>query len=103
GIDGHELTRRLRADPRTSAIPIVILTAAVQEADVALSRAAGADAHVAKPVSARDRAQRRRLPPRWSSRSAPTALQTSRRPRGGTSRGGGPSSSAASAGAATIR
>lgn len=50
-IDGFELARRLREDPETSAIKIVLLTARVQEADVAAGLAAGAHDYVTKPFS----------------------------------------------------
>jgi CheY-like chemotaxis protein len=47
GLDGREATRRLRADPRTARIPIVILSGMPAE----IARTAGGDAHVAKPSS----------------------------------------------------
>ena len=51
GIDGLELTRRLREDVGTSAIPIVLLTARALEADVVRGYASGADAYITKPFS----------------------------------------------------
>jgi DNA-binding response OmpR family regulator len=51
GIDGLEVCRRLRADPDTAALPIVLLTARAREVDVERGLAAGADAYVAKPFS----------------------------------------------------
>ena len=51
GLDGVELTRRLRAGPATSAIPIVLLTARAQDADLELGYEAGADAYVTKPFA----------------------------------------------------
>lgn len=53
-MDGLEVTRRLRADPATAALPILLLTAAVQPAAVEAGAAAGADAHVGKPFSPAD-------------------------------------------------
>jgi DNA-binding response OmpR family regulator len=50
-LDGLELTRRLRRDPETKAIRIVLLTALVQETDVSDGLAAGADDYVRKPFS----------------------------------------------------
>jgi len=47
---GLELTRRLKADPGTAAIPIVACTAAVRESDAEQALAAGCDAFVAKPI-----------------------------------------------------
>lgn len=57
-VDGLEVTRRLRATPATADIPILILSAAVQEAHVASARTAGADDHIAKPFSPRVLAER---------------------------------------------
>jgi CheY-like chemotaxis protein len=53
-MDGHELVRRLRERPETAAIPILVLTAAVQDRVAEASAEAGADAHMRKPFSARD-------------------------------------------------
>jgi DNA-binding response OmpR family regulator len=50
-LDGYEVCRRLRADPVTAAIPIVILTARSSLADQALGLEAGADRFLIKPVS----------------------------------------------------
>jgi len=53
-MDGHELVRRLRAEPATADLPILVLTAAVHDAVAAESAAAGADAHMRKPFSPKD-------------------------------------------------
>ncbi|MCX6944572.1 MAG: response regulator [Opitutales bacterium] len=50
GIDGLEATRRLKADPRTRHIPVVMLTAFAAATDVEDCLAAGADGFLAKPV-----------------------------------------------------
>jgi DNA-binding response OmpR family regulator len=50
-LDGLELTRRLREDPDTSSLQVVLLTAQVQEADVDTGLAAGADDYIGKPFS----------------------------------------------------
>lgn len=50
-LTGYDVTQRLRSDPRTSAIPVILLTARVQEADVDRGFDAGADAYVRKPFS----------------------------------------------------
>jgi DNA-binding response OmpR family regulator len=50
-LNGFELTRRLRNDPSTSQIKIVLLTARVQDADVEEGFAAGAHEYVMKPFS----------------------------------------------------
>ena len=49
-IDGLEVLRRLRADPRTALVPIVMLTSSKEEEDVLRSRCLGANAYVRKPV-----------------------------------------------------
>jgi diguanylate cyclase (GGDEF)-like protein len=48
-IDGVEVTRRLRADPTTTALPIIMLTAKGQAPDKVLGLQAGADDYVVKP------------------------------------------------------
>ena len=50
-LDGYEVTERLREHEATSAIPIILLTARVQDADVARGVEAGADGYVKKPFS----------------------------------------------------
>jgi DNA-binding response OmpR family regulator len=50
-LDGYEVTRRLRQHGPTREIPIILLTARVQEPDVALGIQAGADDYVTKPFS----------------------------------------------------
>lgn len=50
-LDGYDLTRRLRAEPATSRIPVILLTARVQEADVSRGFDAGADDYLKKPFS----------------------------------------------------
>jgi len=49
GIDGNEVTRRLKADPKTSKIPIIILTAKGEETDIVVGLTMGADDYVTKP------------------------------------------------------
>ncbi len=51
GIDGLEICRRLRADEATSEIPIIMLTACGEEADVVTGLELGADDYVTKPFS----------------------------------------------------
>lgn len=50
-MDGYEVTRRLRADPQTHDLPILILTARSQSADYEAAMEAGADDHLAKPFN----------------------------------------------------
>jgi CheY-like chemotaxis protein len=50
GVDGLELTRRLKADRATRHIPIVALTAYAMKGDEQRMLAAGCDGYIAKPV-----------------------------------------------------
>jgi two-component system, OmpR family, phosphate regulon response regulator PhoB len=49
GLDGYEVTRRLRAADSTRATPVVLLTARAQVKDVILGFEAGANDYVTKP------------------------------------------------------
>lgn len=51
GMTGYEVCRRLRADPATSNMPIIILTARGQEVDRQAALDAGADLYLSKPVT----------------------------------------------------
>ena len=54
GLDGFEVTRSLRANAETRSMPVILLTARAQAADVAQGMAAGADEYVKKPFDAED-------------------------------------------------
>ena len=54
GESGEALAKRLRADPRTRELPIIVLTARVAEQDKVRGLEAGADDYVAKPFSPRE-------------------------------------------------
>ena len=49
-VDGLEVLRRVRADPRTSRLPVVILTTSNEEQDVAQGYDLGANSYIRKPV-----------------------------------------------------
>ena len=51
GIDGLEITRRLKANEQTRDIPIVALTALAMMGDYARALAAGCDSYITKPIS----------------------------------------------------
>ncbi len=50
GIDGLTVLRRLRAEPVTRSLPIIVVSASVLEDAMARAEEAGADAFVAKPI-----------------------------------------------------
>src|SRR5438105_410509 len=54
GIDGLEVCRRLRADPRHGRIPILVLSARASEADRVVGLETGADDYLIKPFGARE-------------------------------------------------
>jgi DNA-binding response OmpR family regulator len=59
-LDGYEVTERLRQQEATRHLPVILLTARVQESDIARGVEAGADDYVKKPFSTselRDRVQ----------------------------------------------
>jgi CheY-like chemotaxis protein len=49
-VDGLEVLRRVKADPRTSGIPVIVLTASVRDRDLQASKRLGAEAYIIKPV-----------------------------------------------------
>lgn len=53
GQSGLDLTRRLKADPLTAAIPIVAVTANAMNGDREIALAAGCDGYVSKPIDTR--------------------------------------------------
>jgi DNA-binding response OmpR family regulator len=50
-LDGYEVTRRLRSEDTTRAMPVILLTSRAQEADVARGFESGADDYIRKPFS----------------------------------------------------
>ncbi len=50
GMDGLQLTRRLKSDPGTKDIPIVAVTASAMKGDEIRAREAGCDAYLSKPI-----------------------------------------------------
>lgn len=49
-VDGLEVLRRLRADPRTRLLPVVVLSSSDEEHDVSESYRLGANSYIRKPV-----------------------------------------------------
>ena len=69
GIDGLEVTRTLKGRPETSAIPILMLSAKGEEADIVTGLELGADDYVPKPFSPRELVARIRSVHRRSGKS----------------------------------
>jgi len=53
GVDGLEVCKRLKNDPKTGHIPIIMLTARGEEADIVVGLELGADDYLTKPFSPR--------------------------------------------------
>jgi PAS domain S-box-containing protein len=73
-MDGYEVARAMRADPELGRVGLVAVSGYAQPEDVAMSKEAGFDAHLAKPPSIE--ALERTLSDVWSAR-----LQERREPR----------------------
>lgn len=50
GMTGYEVTRRLKADPATAAIPVIALTAHAMRGEEGRAKEAGCDAYLTKPL-----------------------------------------------------
>lgn len=53
GMDGLELTRRIKADPRLRHVPVIALTAFAMKGDDDRAREAGCDGYITKPIDTR--------------------------------------------------
>lgn len=69
GMDGLEVCRQLKADPRTQSVPVLMLTAKAEETDAVIGLSQGADDYIRKPIGMRE------LLARVSSRLRVTAQQ----------------------------
>ena len=49
-VDGLEVLRRIRAEPRTRRIPVVILTSSTEQQDIAAGYDRGSNSYIRKPV-----------------------------------------------------
>jgi two-component system response regulator len=49
-LDGHEVLKRIKNDPRTCSIPVVVLTSSSEERDVMRTYEVGANSYIIKPV-----------------------------------------------------
>ena len=52
--DGYSACSIIKTDPRTSGIPVVMLTGLISELNEKLAKAVGADGYIAKPFTAED-------------------------------------------------
>ena len=72
-VDGHEVLRQIRADPRLRRTRVVVLTSSDQEADIKRSRELGSDAYLVKPTSIVELIdQLGRLSPQWQQDTPPS-------------------------------
>jgi two-component system response regulator len=49
-LDCHEVLKRIKGDPRTATIPVVVLTSSTKERDVMRTYQVGANSYIVKPV-----------------------------------------------------
>lgn len=54
GLDGFAVLNRIRANPRTQYLPVVILTSSAERSDLERGYESGANSYVRKPVSFKD-------------------------------------------------
>ena len=74
-VDGTEVCKQLRADPKTAAIPILMLTAKAEEVDRIIGLELGADDYVTKPFSPREVVLRiRKILGRTQGKAAPAEV-----------------------------
>src|SRR2546430_2168993 len=72
-VDGLEICRAMRANDRTAAMPIIMLTARAEESDRIVGLELGADDYLAKPFSPNELVARVRALVRRAQRSVPAA------------------------------
>ena len=53
-VDGLEVLEKIRADPRTRLLPVVVLTSSTEDSDLVRSYSLGANSYVQKPVDFRE-------------------------------------------------
>jgi two-component system response regulator len=50
-VDGMEVLRRVKGDPRTKIIPVVVLTSSKEQSDIVESYGLGVNSYIVKPVN----------------------------------------------------
>jgi len=75
GLNGLEVCRQLRRDPKTARLPILMLTARAEEVDRVVGLEVGADDYVVKPFSPRELVARARAILRRVQEPAPSATR----------------------------
>ena len=50
-IDGLEVLKRIKSDPRSQSIPVVVLTSSKEQKDVVMSHRYGVNSYIVKPVN----------------------------------------------------
>ena len=76
GLDGLDICKAVRADPRTAALPVIMLTARAEESDRVVGLELGADDYVTKPFSPKELVARAKALLRRATRPAePRARQ----------------------------
>ncbi|NTV04144.1 response regulator transcription factor [bacterium] len=73
GLDGREVCRRLKQDEATRSIPVIMLTARGEEADIVAGLELGADDYITKPFSTKVLAARVGAELRRAARTVPPA------------------------------
>ncbi len=73
GLDGLDVCRRLRQDPGLADVPIIMLTARIEETDRLIGLELGADDYITKPFSPREVVARVRAVLRRAKRNGPAA------------------------------
>ncbi|MBW2466407.1 MAG: response regulator transcription factor [Deltaproteobacteria bacterium] len=54
GVDGFDVCKSLKSDPKTKAVPVIMLTARSEESDIVVGLELGADDYLTKPFSPRE-------------------------------------------------
>jgi two-component system phosphate regulon response regulator PhoB len=74
-VEGTEVCKQLRADPKTASIPVIMLTAKAEEVDRIVGLELGADDYVTKPFSPREVVLRvKKILSRAQGKGAPTEV-----------------------------